>query len=105
MQFIVIAYDGIDSQALARRMTVRESHLKSARELYDNGKWLYASGILDDGGKIIGSMIVCDFPTRLELELQWLKNEPYITGKVWEKISIHRTQVAPFCTIKKGSNS
>ena len=101
MQFIVIAYDGTDSQALARRMAAREAHLKSARELYDNGKWLYASGILDDDGMMIGSMIVCDFPSREELEKQWLKNEPYVTGNVWDKISIHRTQVAPFCTVQK----
>ena len=100
MQFIVVAYDGTDEGALERRLAAREAHLKSARELFESGKWLYAAGILDDDGKMIGSMIVCDFPSRDELERQWLKKEPYVTGNVWKKIDINRAQVAPFCLNK-----
>ena len=96
MQFIVIAYDGTDEGALERRLAVRDAHLKSAKELFDNGKWLYAVGILNENGKMIGSMIVCDFPSRDELEEQWLKNEPYMIGKVWEKVEVNRAHVAPF---------
>jgi uncharacterized protein YciI len=54
MQFIVIAYDGTDKGALERRLAAREAHLKSAKELYDAGKWLYAAALLNDGGKMIG---------------------------------------------------
>jgi len=95
MQFIVIAYDGADEKALERRLAVREAHLKSARQMFDSGKWLYAAGILDDDGKMIGSMIICDFPSRDELE-QWLKVEPYVVGEVWKEIKVNRAQVAPF---------
>jgi len=94
MQFIVIAYDGTDEKALERRMAVREKHLKYAQQMFDEGKWLYASAILDDDGKMIGSMIVCDYPSREELNEQWLKHEAYVTGNVWETIKIHRTKVA-----------
>lgn len=97
MQFIVIAYDDSDEKALARRLAVREEHLKSAEQMFKEGKWLYAVGILDDEGKMIGSMIVCDFPSRDELEEQWLKNEPYVIGNVWKEIKIYRAQIAPFC--------
>jgi hypothetical protein len=45
-------------------------------------------------------MIVCDFPSRDELEEQWLKNEPYVTGNVWKKIEVNRAHVAPFCANK-----
>lgn len=100
MQFVLVAYDGTDEGALGRRMTVREAHLKMGKELYEAGKWLYGAGILDDTGKMIGSMIVCDFPSREEMEKQWLDREPYIAGKVWEKIDIHRAQVPPFCAAK-----
>ncbi len=100
MQFIVVAYDGTDEGALDRRLAARDAHLKSAKEMFDNGKWLYAAGILDDDGKMIGSMIVCDFPSRDELEGQWLKEEPYVTGDVWKKIDVNRAQVAPFCLNK-----
>ena len=96
MQFIVIAYDGTDEKALERRLAVREAHLKSAEEMSESGRWLYAAGILNDDGKMIGSMIVCDFPSREELE-QWLKEEPYVVGNVWKKINVNRAQVAPFC--------
>jgi uncharacterized protein YciI len=96
MQFLVVAYDGTDAGALERRLKVREAHLKSAQEMYDTGKWLYACAILNDDGKMIGSMIVCEFPSRDELE-QWLKEEPYVVGNVWQKIEVNRAQVAPFC--------
>jgi uncharacterized protein YciI len=100
MQFIVIAYDGTDDKALDRRMAVRDAHLKQFKEMYDKGQALYGVGILDDAGKLIGSMIVCDFASREELNSLWLKNEPYIVGKVWEKIEIRRAQVPPFCARK-----
>lgn len=100
MQFMVIGYDGTDPDALARRMAVREAHLQSGKELYASGKWLYAAGILNEAGTLIGSMIICDFPSREELEQQWLEKEPYITGKVWQKVDIHRVQVASFAAAK-----
>jgi uncharacterized protein YciI len=97
MQFMVLAYDGTDKDALARRMAAREAHLKLGKEMHDAGKWLYAAGILDDDGKMKGSMIVCDFPSRSEMQKQWLNREPYIAGKVWQKVDIRRVQAAPFC--------
>jgi uncharacterized protein YciI len=100
MQFIVIAYDGMDEGALERRLAVREAHLESAKKMFDSGKWLYAAGILDDDGKMIGSMIICDFSSRDELEQQWLKEEPYVVGEVWKEINVNRAQVAPFCSDK-----
>ncbi|MCX6557279.1 MAG: YciI family protein [Candidatus Aminicenantes bacterium] len=100
MQFAVIAYDGNDKDALARRMVVREAHLKVGKEMHDAGKWLYAAGILNDEGKMCGSMIVCEFESKAEMEKQWLSREPYIAGKVWQKIDIRRVQVAPFCAPK-----
>ena len=57
---------------------------------------LFTEYILDDEGKMIGSVITCDFPSQKELD-EWLKKEPYVIGKVWEKIEIKRAQVAPFC--------
>ena len=100
MQFVLTAYDGTDEGALGRRMAAREAHLQLGKEMQDSGKWLYAAGILDDNGKMIGSMIVCDFPSRGEMQKQWLSREPYIAGKVWQKIDIRSAQVAPFCALK-----
>ena len=96
MQFIVIGRDGSDDNALERRMAHREAHLEIAKEMHDQGKWLYAAAILDDNEKMVGSMIVCEFDSRRQLESQWLDKEPYILGKVWETIEITRAQTAPF---------
>ena len=96
MKFLVIGYDGEDKQAPARREAVREEHLRQAAERFAQGEWLYAAAILSDEGAMIGSLIVCDYPSREALESQWLAREPYITGDVWRKTTIHRAQVPPF---------
>ncbi len=100
MQFIVLGYDGTDEGALDRRLAVRDPHLQGAKQMYENGQWLYAAALLDDNEKMIGSMIVCDFPSREDLDKQWLNTEPYITGKVWEKVEISRAMVPPFISGK-----
>jgi len=97
MQFIVTGYDGKDKDALDRRMAAREAHLAMAGEMVEKGKWLYAAAILNEDGKMAGSVIICDFDSRQALEKDWLEKEPYVLGKVWEKIDISRAQVAPFC--------
>ena len=96
MQFIVIGRDGTDENALERRMAAREAHLETARKMYESGNWLYAAAILNDEGKMAGSMIVCDFESREALEREWLDNEAYVKGNVWETVEIKEAAVAPF---------
>ncbi len=100
MQFLVIGYDGDDEEAMSRRMAAREAHLQGFRDKVEQGIFLYGSAILDDDGKMIGSMIVCDFPSREALDEQWLRSEPYAVGDVWRRIQIQRAQVPTFL-IKK----
>jgi uncharacterized protein len=87
MQFLLLAYDGKDSEALKRRLTVREDHLQKISRLKMAGEYLFGGAILDDSDKMIGSMIVYEFPDRKSLD-ERLKDEPYITGGVWKKIEI-----------------
>ena len=100
MQFVLTGYDGTDDKALERRLAAREAHLSVAGKMYAEGKWLYAAALLTDDGVMCGSVIVCEFPSREALEEEWLNREPYIEGKVWEKVEIRRAQVAPFCAPK-----
>ena len=102
MHFVVIAYDGTDESALDRRMAVREAHLEQAKEMFSDGKWLYACGILDDEERLVGSMIVCDYSSREEMEQQWLKNEPYVVGNVWQTVKIHRALIPPNLIERQG---
>jgi uncharacterized protein YciI len=93
MQFILIAYDGTDSEALERRMKVRVEHLDKIAGLKKTGEFLLGGAILDEEGKMIGSTIIYEFPDRQSLDKK-LKEEPYITGNVWEKIEIHPFRLA-----------
>jgi len=87
MQFLLIAYDGTDPEALQRRLDVREEHLQKINRLKMAGEFLFGGAILDNSGKMIGSMIVYEFPDRQVLD-ERLIDEPYITGRVWTKIEI-----------------
>ena len=91
-QYIVYAWDDTDDQALQRRMDSRPAHFVNARRMKENGKFVFGGAILDDEGKMIGSMMVVQFNTPEELEL-WMQTEPYITGQVWQK-----TDIRPFRT-------
>jgi len=94
MQFVVIAHDYKDEKALERRMSVRENHLSYADKMFREGKWLFASALLDDNGEMNGSIIFCDYPSEMDLRKDWLENEAYVLGKVWEDIIIRKVKVA-----------
>jgi uncharacterized protein YciI len=93
MQFLLLAYDGTDSGALERRMKVREDHFERITLLKKTGEFLFGGAILDENGKMIGSMIVFDLPDRQSLDDK-LKDEPYLTGGVWEKTEIRPFRIA-----------
>jgi uncharacterized protein len=94
MQFVVIAHDYKDDKALERRMAVREQHLGFAEKMFEQGKWLFASALLDDNGNMNGSVIFCDYPSEENLKKDWLDNEAYIVGNVWEDITVRMVKVA-----------
>ena len=93
MQFLLVAYDGTDPEALERRMKVRPDHLEKIAMLKKKGNFLLGGAILDENEMMIGSMIVYEFPNRSALD-ESLKNEPYITSGVWQKIEIRPYRLA-----------
>jgi uncharacterized protein YciI len=94
MQFLVTAYDGIDEKSTERRLAARGAHLALVETMFKQGTNLYAVAITDDTDKMIGSVLIVDFPSRQDLD-EWLKIEPYVLGKVWEKIEINPCKVGP----------
>jgi uncharacterized protein YciI len=93
MQFLLIAYDGTDPGATERRSLIREEHLKKAALLKREGEVLFGGAILDNDGRMIGSMVLYDYPDRQSLDSR-LKSEPYITGGVWKDIKIQPFRLA-----------
>jgi uncharacterized protein YciI len=94
MQFVVTALDYTDADALNRRMAHREQHLAGVRELISRGQFLSGGAILDDAGKMIGSTLHVEFPERAALDAQ-LRQDPYVSGRVWEKIEVHQVRLVP----------
>ncbi len=88
MKFVVHAYDYTDSEALNRRMSVRPNHFDIVRELKDAGHFILGGALLSPDDKMIGSMMVLEFESEAKLHELWLDHEPYVVGKVWEKIDI-----------------
>ena len=87
MQFLIIARDGNDENALDRRMGVRPRHLQNMMKLKDEGHVMAAGGLIEDGGRLAGSYLVMDFESREALD-DYLKTEPYVTAGVWQDIKI-----------------
>lgn len=100
MEFVVMGHDGTDEGALARRMAARPAHLELGQKSIADGSMLYAAALLDDNEKMIGSMLVVNYPSRAALDA-WLKVEPYVTGDVWRRVEVLRcrpavkTQIVP----------
>ena len=93
MQFLLLAYDGTDPQAPQRRLRVREEHFKKIGLLKMKSEFLFGGAILDENNEMIGSMIVYDVPDRQSID-KILKDEPYLTNGVWEKIEIKPFRLA-----------
>jgi uncharacterized protein len=94
MQFVVIAYDYTDEDALNRRLNCRQEHIDTISRLKQQGHMIHGGAILSDSGQMQGSIIVADFPSRNELDA-WLEAEPYIRNRVWERITVHAYQTGP----------
>ena len=75
---------------LERRMAVRPRHLEGMARL--GSHVICAGGLLDESGRMKGSVLILDFADRDELEA-YLGAEPYMQEHVWEKIEIERMNV------------
>lgn len=94
-QYLINALDFTDEQALERRMQVRPAHLENVKELKIKGRYFVGGALLNEAGKMIGSAMIVQFETPEALQ-EWLNNDPYITGKVWDRIEIKPFKVAEF---------
>ena len=88
MQFVITAYDG--EGMLAKRMEVRPLHLEGMERMKEH--LVCAGGLLDDEGKLKGSVLVMEFQNREEVD-EYLAGEIYVTEHVWERITVERMNV------------
>ena len=88
MQFVITAYDG--AGMLEKRMEVRPLHWEGMERLKKH--LIAAGGMLDDEGKLKGSVLIMEFQNREEVD-EYLANEIYVKKRVWEKITVERMNV------------
>lgn len=92
-QFLVIAHDGTDPEAKARRLAARPAHLDGVRPMIERGDMIVGGAILDEAGEMVGSVTIVDFPDRAALDA-WLAADPYVTGDVWREVEARPFRVA-----------
>ncbi|WP_428026070.1 YciI family protein [Arcobacter sp.] len=93
MQYLVIAYD--NENVLDKRMASRPAHVKATQQLMAEGKIVSACALIEDD-IMVGSSVLTNFETEDEFN-EWLENEPYVKGGVWdmEEIQIVPIKIMP----------
>lgn len=93
-QYVIIARDGQDPDALARRMAVRGVHLDGAAKLKANNNFVVGGAMLNnETNQMEGSVMIVQFETEEDFN-DWYNNEPYIKAGVWQDIEVRPFRVA-----------
>ncbi len=69
-------------------MAAREAHIAGIGRLKENGNFVSGGAIMDDDGRMIGSMVVYSFPDRAALDA-CIAADPYSKGDVWRDVTVH----------------
>lgn len=105
MQFVIIAKDGTDADALKRRLAARDAHVAYSDQAVPRGEQIMAAALLDENEEMRGSLMIVDFEDIKALH-KWLDKEAYITGNVWKDIDIIQCKVGPsFAHLVKKSHN
>jgi uncharacterized protein YciI len=93
--YAVIARDGTDAAAVARRLAVRPRHFARIQPEVAAGRLRFGGAILDKpDGAMVGSIIVLDLPDEAAVR-DWLAAEPYVVEGVWQDLTIERWRIGP----------
>ena len=86
-QFLVLADDYKDPDALSRRLSVRKDHLRRMAVEKAAGRFIVGGAKLNEQGNMHGSMLVVQLDNVGAVK-EWVNEDPYIQGKVWEYVEI-----------------
>ena len=92
-QFLILADDYKDPDALSRRLFVREKHLERMRIEKAAKRFIIGGAKLNEQGKMHGSMLIVQLENEAAVK-DWVNEDPYITGTVWEHVEILPFRVA-----------
>jgi uncharacterized protein YciI len=86
MFFVVL---GKDHPGSAMRQKFRAEHLEFIADKQD--RFRFGGPLLDDAGKVAGSLMILEFPDRAALE-RHMAQDPYFREPVFESVTIHETR-------------
>src|SRR4051794_25026663 len=92
-QFLVIAHDGTDAEAPARRQAARAAHLEGVGPMVERGEIVAGGALLDEAGGMAGSAVVGGMAGRAAGDAR-LARDPYVTGDVWRKVEVRPFRLA-----------
>ncbi|MFT3702702.1 MAG: YciI family protein [Agriterribacter sp.] len=92
-QYVIIAHDGNDADALNRRMKARPAHLDTARKLKTNNNFIIGGAMLDKQQQMNGSVMIVEFENEEKLN-EWMQNDPYMVNNVWQQVTVSLFRVA-----------
>ena len=91
---VTVAMDGTDAGAAARRAAARPAHIERVGAMAADGTLTMGGAILDEAGAMRGSIVVSRHATDAAARA-WMAEDPYVTGGVWQDITMHGTRFAP----------
>lgn len=88
MLYLVLAHDGTDPEAPARRQRVREQHLAGIGPAAASGVLQVGGAILDADGAMIGSALIVEAANEAEARA-FLEGDVYSREGVWQSLTIY----------------
>lgn len=90
MAWLVIAFDGTDPEAPARRMAARDAHVAHITAEAEAGRLLLGLPLHDEAGRSLGSlMVIAEDPDA------YREAEPFARHGVWQRTEVHPFRIAP----------
>jgi uncharacterized protein YciI len=93
MAWLVLAFDGNDDGASARRMSARDAHVAFITAEAEAGRLALGLPLHDEHAQSLGSMMVLDVPDAAGLDA-YLAAEPFAATGVWQRIETHPFRIA-----------
>jgi len=93
MTTAILAFDGTDPEAPARRAAAREAHVAFITAEAASGRLLLGLPLHDEAGRSLGSLML--LAGEAAARDAYLAAEPFATGGVWRRIEAHPFRIAP----------
>jgi uncharacterized protein YciI len=93
MLFSVLAMDGTDEGAPARRAAVRKQHLEAVQAHVDAGRVRLGGAFLDDAGNMRGSFLLVEGESAAEVRAL-MESDIYFTSGVWQSLEVKAFRIA-----------